>query len=287
MKATKEATKKAADYKKSEQKAAAEAMLEVRSTPADDRITRAYRIKFTSPIIMNKFDQKSVEEILHRQMGHPVEQMPKKPRECIERATTRNSLGQVCLLPAAFKKSILTGSSGLTTVKGLQLRTKLFVVGHSIPIEYSSQINRMDMVKVGPWNNRVADVRFRPQFNDVRCIIAVRAPAKVDESLIVELINRGGEVGIGEWRPEKLGEFGTYEVESVVLGVDELQAVITACEPLIPPLVIPDWALDAEISPELLKRIASGDLDADETKSPEDRPMTDEERAEYNEEEVA
>jgi len=286
MKTTKEATTKAAKYKSDENKGA-KAIIEKRMLESDDRLTQGFLVRFTAPLIMNKFDQKSVEEILHRQLGHPVERMPKKPRECIERATTRNTLGQVCILPAAFKKSILTGTSGLTTVKGLQLRTKFFVCGHSIPITYSTQVNRMDMVKVGTWNNRVADVRFRPQFNDARCIIVVRAPVKVSQEMLREIIDRGGEVGIGEWRPEKLGDFGTYEVEGAIQDVEELRAAMTACEPLIPPLTIPEWALDAEINPELLKRIASGEMDANETKSEEDRPMTSEERDAFEKEEVA
>jgi len=51
---------------------------------------------------------------------------------------------------------------------------------------------------------------------------SIRIPLQVDEgnlSLqnVIDLITRAGfSVGIGEWRPEKGGEFGRFEVDTSV-----------------------------------------------------------------------
>lgn len=266
-------TKRAAKYKKEEHAAAKSILVDPSKLDPDERLTMGWEI-FISRLIMNRFDQKTMEQMLQDQMGIPREQTPKVPRDCLERATMRNENGEICILPAAFKKSILSGATGLKKTSGLNLRSKMFVTGHSIPIEYESKIDRVDMVRVGPWNNRVADIRFRPQFNNVTAILVMRFPSKISQPMMDELINRGGEQGVGEWRPEKGGDFGTYEVKRTITDLDELSAVMKQQSSWIPPLTIPAWALDSEISATLAAKIMSGDrtdLDAP------GRPMTEEE----------
>lgn len=218
-------------------------------------IHMGFRLRFTSPLIMHAFDQKAVEQMLHKQMKHPVEQLPKVPADCIERATMRNEKGEIALLCAQIKAAVLAGASGLEATKGLQLRSKFWVVGNSIPIAYDSQTNRIDMVMVGVWPSRVADVRFRPQFNNVRCSIVVEVPETIVPEMVYALLNRAGKIGVGDWRPQKGGQFGKFVVEEAIMSQDELRTVMTACAPMVPPLVIPEWAMNAEISPVLLARI--------------------------------
>ncbi len=225
------------------------------SASTDDKLVTAFKIRFTAPLIMHAFSQKAMEEILRKQLGLPVEQTPKVPSQCLELATTRNTKGQPCILPAAFKKATLSGAAGLELAKGLKLRSQFWIVGQSVPIKFEGKIDRVDMVKVGPWNKRVSDVRFRPMFHGVKCTIVVKVPAKINPGLVVDLLDRGGEMGVGEWRPSRGGSYGTYEVDDVVTAPAQIRAAMRACDPMIPPLVIPSWALDAEISPTVLARI--------------------------------
>lgn len=74
---------------------------------------------------------------------------------------------------------------------------------------------REDMVKIGMGT---ADLRYRPQFNNWYCdlTISYNAKGEFDLSSIINAINAGGYVcGIGEWRPERDGNFGRFHVEAI------------------------------------------------------------------------
>lgn len=72
---------------------------------------------------------------------------------------------------------------------------------------------REDMVRIGQGS---ADLRYRAEFKSWYMDFILEYNASGDLSLeqIVNCINAGGfAVGIGEWRPEKDGDFGTFHVE--------------------------------------------------------------------------
>lgn len=84
---------------------------------------------------------------------------------------------------------------------GLQL-TRLSLVGEPIM--------REDLVRVGMGT---ADLRYRAEYRDWAATIRVEFfPNLIDIDSIVALIDAGGANGIGEWRPERNGSFGTYRV---------------------------------------------------------------------------
>lgn len=224
----------------------------------DDKLVMGFKLRFTDSLIMHKFSQKAMETILRGQAGLPDERRPKVPKEEIELATMRNMRGEPCILPAAFKKATLSGSSGIEAVKGLRLRSQLWILGKGVPIKYESMISRVDMVGIGPWDNRTVDVRFRPEFIGVTCTIIVKFPATMTQQMLEKLLNRGGEQGVGEWRPPRSGHYGTYEVAGVVTDLEEITEALNACSSPVPSFVIPDWAMELEISPVILARIMNG-----------------------------
>ena len=89
----------------------------------------------------------------------------------------------------------------------------------------------------------------------------------LDVQTVVDLLNRAGSVGVGEWRPEKDGSFGTYVVSRNITSPKEVAKVLAECASPIPMPTIPEWALDADIDPELLKRLAS-DEEVEEVPAP-------------------
>ena len=70
---------------------------------------------------------------------------------------------------------------------------------------------REDIVRVGMGTQP----RYRAQFSEWKAVLDVRyVTATLDRSTVLNLIETGGMmVGVGEWRPEKSGEFGTYEID--------------------------------------------------------------------------
>lgn len=81
-----------------------------------------------------------------------------------------------------------------------------------IEIHADSVEMREDMVKVG---NGAADIRYRGQFNnwwaEFTIIYNENGDKTIDE--IMTILNAGGYVcGLGEWRPERDGQYGMYHI---------------------------------------------------------------------------
>jgi hypothetical protein len=74
---------------------------------------------------------------------------------------------------------------------------------------------REDMVKIGGVS-KTSDLRYRPMFKNwkMNLIISYDVNSSYTFEQIVNAINMGGfSCGIGEWRPERDGQFGKFHVE--------------------------------------------------------------------------
>lgn len=83
-------------------------------------------------------------------------------------------------------------------------------------VEIKSDVPTMreDMVRIGMGT---ADIRYRGEFRNWYSDIVLTYNVNGQYSLenIVNMINAGGYIcGIGEWRPEKDGQFGMYHVQT-------------------------------------------------------------------------
>ena len=71
---------------------------------------------------------------------------------------------------------------------------------------------REDTVRVGAGST---DLRYRPEFRNWSMILNFEFDAQaLTQPTILNLVQRAGfGVGLGEWRPEKGGEYGRFEVD--------------------------------------------------------------------------
>jgi hypothetical protein len=86
--------------------------------------------------------------------------------------------------------------------------------GDMVEIVSDAPIMREDMVKVGMGT---ADLRYRGEFRNWRAKFKVKVNTSGTFSIenILNVINAGGSVcGVGEWRPEKDGQFGMYHIKT-------------------------------------------------------------------------
>jgi hypothetical protein len=217
----------------------------------------------TAALLQHNFGQKAIEEMLRKHMGLSVQREKKSPAQCIENATILNVEGKVCIPPTALKKAMLTAASLIKGLKKTQLRIQLYVVGGSIPISYSRMVPQMDMCRTSGMG-RTPDVRFRPRFEDWSARVIIEFADQLPVQTVVDLMQRAGKVGVGEWRPERDGDFGTFEVKRNILDPKELEEVAKACRPSLRRLEIPSWAMDVELTPDILRKIAGGGDDDEE-----------------------
>ncbi len=95
------------------------------------------------------------------------------------------------------------------------MRGAFFIDGDEnqmIEIHGDPPVLREDMVKVGMGT---ADIRYRGEFKNWYADLVVSYNANGVYSLeqIVNIINAGGYAcGIGEWRPERDGQYGMFHV---------------------------------------------------------------------------
>ena len=83
-----------------------------------------------------------------------------------------------------------------------------------VEIHSDPPIMREDMVRVG---NGSADIRYRAEFRNWYADLKIdfNENGNFSKDMVVNLINAGGYVcGVGEWRPEKDGVFGTFHVKT-------------------------------------------------------------------------
>jgi len=195
-----------------------------------------------SPLIMHAWSEKAKRMMLEAQQGkakgkkkpvkNPVDDfiqaaywMSGKPQypddaseeECADAFNAAIAAGATFGFPVtAIKQAAQSAAYRLGWVKNqMGLRGSFFIKGdengmvqiHSDPPEM-----REDMVKVGMGT---ADIRYRPQFNHwyIDLLISYNAASEFSLESIINAINAGGYVcGIGEWRPERDGDYGRFHV---------------------------------------------------------------------------
>ena len=203
------------------------------------------RIRGTAPLISHKWSEKAKKMILDTQTQETKVDSKREKKipardfinsaywltpeptgdtdeECIENFENAVKNGARWGFPAtAFKQAaIMAASRNGLDLKGTQIRASFFIEGEGpnqlVEIKGSVPHIREDMVRVGGIS-KAADIRHRAQFDDWYADLRIRynKGGAISLEQIINLINLSGFCGgVGEWRPEKDGSFGTFAVES-------------------------------------------------------------------------
>ena len=218
-----------------------EEVIEIR--PIDIR-TAQLRIVGDTPLIVHAWSEKAKKMMLDAMQGKKTgKQKPKKnpvddfiqaaywldhkpvyaddasEEECTQAFVEAIQSGARFGFPVtAIKQAAMSAAYRLGWVKNqMGMRGAFFFESENGMVEIHSDVPEMreDMVKVGMGS---ADIRYRPQFNNWYADLTITYNASSDISLenIINAINAGGYVcGIGEWRPEKDGDFGRFHVSMI------------------------------------------------------------------------
>ena len=176
------------------------------------------RIIGISPFIQHKWSEKAIQMMRDKHAGVRV-----KNREIRDPEQEFRDAAYVCEdgrfgFPAGGIKACLIGAAHKDI--GLEktlLRKSLFIIpddpiNNLIALETDDPLMREDTVRVGAGST---DLRYRPEFRNWSMILNFEFDAQaLTQPTILNLVQRAGfGVGLGEWRPEKGGEYGRFEVD--------------------------------------------------------------------------
>lgn len=195
------------------------------------------RIVGDTPLIMHAWSEKAKREILDKQMKktkssareakNPVEDfirsmywltpMPEEmSQEGFEEAIEKGA--RFGFPVTGFKQAAISAAYRMGWAKDkVSMRGAFFIDGDEnqmLEIHSDTPVIREDMVKVGMGT---ADIRFRGEFRNWYADLTISYNANGQYTLeqIVNIINAGGYVcGVGEWRPERDGQYGMFHVAS-------------------------------------------------------------------------
>lgn len=183
-------------------------------------------IKGTAPLIVHNFSEKSKRQMLEAQQGKKSPKQVRDPQAeyeaafyRIEREDGTTGYG----FPVTAFKAATIGAARFygKAIPMTTLRQSLFMHGELtkgdpqqlVEIIGEAQM-REDVVRLGG-PSRSADLRYRPEFYPWTATLRVTyVTSMLARQSVLSLIDAGGMgVGVGEWRPERRGEFGTYAID--------------------------------------------------------------------------
>lgn len=165
-----------------------------------------------SPLIVHAWSAKAKKEMLDKQMKKAkTAKEAKDPERDYEEAFYRLPNGNPGFPTIAFKSAAVSAGGRFSDgLKMTELRGSFFIEGELAEI-YGEPVMREDMVHVGMGT---ADIRYRPEFKQWRVKLPIKYNADaISIDQMVNLFNLAGfGVGVGEWRPEKDGQYGMFHV---------------------------------------------------------------------------
>lgn len=174
----------------------------------------------TSPLIVHKFGEKAKRIMLDNMQGRKNPKQSKDPEAEYEAAFYRHDDGGNGFPVIAFKAATVSAARFYDkSVSMTGLRQFIFMDAELSKVDGQKLVRitgephmREDVVRVGMGGT---DLRYRPEFTEWSTeLVVVFVKSMLTRESVLSLIEAGGlGVGIGEWRPEKKGDFGTFRID--------------------------------------------------------------------------
>lgn len=165
-----------------------------------------------APLISHAWSKKAKEEMLAKQMKKAKPgKIAKDPKKDFEESLYHLPDGGYGFPAVAFKAAAITACTSVAGITKVAARQSFHVPGEMVKIEGSLPRPREDMVRIGMGT---ADIRYRGEFWPWHAKVTVHYNENVlSAEQIVNLFNTAGfGVGVGEWRPERDGQYGRFHV---------------------------------------------------------------------------
>lgn len=177
----------------------------------------------TAPLIVHNWSEKAKRQMLDAQQGKKKIKEVRDPQADYQSSLYRIATddGDAYGFPVlAFKAATIGGARFYDkSVTMTMLRQCMFFKGvvtkadpaQLVPIIGEPRM-REDVVRVG----QGTDLRYRAEFTEWSATLDITfVTSSLSQNSVLSLIDAGGMgVGVGEWRPQRSGEYGTYMVDT-------------------------------------------------------------------------
>jgi len=167
-------------------------------------------------LLVKRFDEKTQDDIARKQGGNASRtKAPRVPEEECERARIKNTKGEDCVKAIWFKKG-MAAMGGYFQIPRGNVEQGVYVVGDLIPIKFTGKkpIMNTARVRVGQGGMAKTSLAYRPEFPGWSCKLRIGFDASVltPHQVVTLLAHAGAKNGVGEWRPQKGGDYGRFDV---------------------------------------------------------------------------
>jgi hypothetical protein len=167
-----------------------------------------------TPLIVHRWSEKAKKQMLDKQMKKAsAGKEAKDPERDFRESLYVLEDGTYGFPIIGFKAAAVTACTSIGSMTKVAARQAFHVDGEFAVIEGDEPQMREDMVRVGMGT---ADIRYRGEFKNWWTTISVKFNANVmsAEQILNLMQTAGFAVGVGEWRPEKDGQYGRFHVAS-------------------------------------------------------------------------
>jgi hypothetical protein len=180
----------------------------------------------TSPLIMHNWSEKQKRAMLQAQQGKRAMKDVRDPEAEYQAAfyrIAREGQSDGYGFPVTGFKAAIVGAARFygKSIKMTELKQFIFMRGVLTKADPQQLVEivgqpemREDVVRLGGMN-RSADLRYRPEFKQWSAVLDVTfVQSSLSQGSVLSLIDAAGlGVGVGEWRPERRGEFGCFTID--------------------------------------------------------------------------
>lgn len=172
----------------------------------------------TTPLIVHRFSEKAKRQMLDNMQGKRSPKQAKNPEAEYLASFYMLKDGRYGFPSVGFKQAMVSGTRLFgKDVTMVLVRQTIFVHGEAatdqplVPIDGEPHM-REDVVTVGRGGH---DLRYRGEFPEWRADLQITyVKASFTRGSVLTLLEAAGlGVGVGEWRPEKNGDFGQFAID--------------------------------------------------------------------------
>ena len=186
--------------------------------PPIKKMTATITILGESPLLVNKFSEKSKREMLEKQTkAAKGAKAARDPKAEVEAAVYRLPNGKFGIPASGIKNCAVSACKFVEGVPMTRAKGAFFVLEDADGLcEIKTKGMQVDerMVAIGPFGKKTKLARFRPRFDVWSCSFKViYDPDLLSAEQLLNLYERAGfSVGLCEFRPEKSGSMGMFRV---------------------------------------------------------------------------